>query len=60
MIVRGRIRYNNSGAILFAIANDISRIEPRAVPLNAIRDPNFTGGLSVSDYLDRFRDGAFG
>jgi hypothetical protein len=60
VIVRGRIRYNNSSAILFAIANDISRVESRAVPLSAIRDPGFTGGLSVSDYLDRFRDGAFG
>lgn len=60
VIVRGRIRYNNSGAVLFVIATDISRIETRSVSLNAIRDTEFTGGLSVGDYLDRFRDGAFG
>ena len=60
VMVRGRIRYNANRSILFAVADDISRIETKAVPLTAIRDPSFTSGLSVSEYLDRFREGVLG
>lgn len=60
VVVRGRIRYNANRSILYAIADDISRIETKAVPLTAIRDASFTSGLSTSEYLDRFREGVLG
>lgn len=55
--VRGRIRYNVNRSVLYALANDITRIETKAIPLTAIHDEAFTSGLSSSEYLDRFRDG---
>ncbi len=60
VIIRGTIKYNEDGEIQYVLANDIRRIDPRDISLEAIKDPHFTGGLSVVDYLDRFRDGALG
>jgi hypothetical protein len=60
VIVRGKIRYDKSGDIAFVVAFDLMRIETRNVPLSAIKDSDFTGGLSISEYLDRFREGALG
>lgn len=57
---RGRIKYDANGAIEYILANDVQRIEERQVPLESIRDPDFTGGLSIVEYLDRFRDGSLG
>ena len=56
-LVRGRIRYNSESEISSVVAADIRRIDPRPVSLDEIKDQNFTGGLSIGDYLDRFRDG---
>ncbi|WP_338826688.1 hypothetical protein [Bradyrhizobium sp. 27S5] len=58
--VRGRIRYTPSRAISFVVAEDIGRIETKAVPLTTIRDADFTGGLSINEYLERFREGVVG
>lgn len=60
VIVRGRIKYNKDSKIDYVIASDVRRIDDREVSLEAIRDPSFTGGLSIVDYLDRFRDGKLG
>ncbi len=60
VMVRGRIRYNSSGAIQAVIASDVTRVEPRSVPLSAIRDPEFTRGLTTNEYLDKFREGLLG
>lgn len=60
VIVRGRIKYRTDGILDYVLANDIRRIEEPNVPLEAIADPAFTGGLSISDYLDRFREGTLG
>lgn len=60
VIVRGRIRYGSNRAITQVLAEDIGHIDPKAVPLTAIRDAEFTSGLSTSEYLDRFREGALG
>jgi len=57
VVVRGKIRYNSAGNISSVTAADISRIEPRNVPLASIRDAKFTSGLSTGEYLQRFRDG---
>ena len=60
VIVRGRIKYREDGEIDYVIASDIRRIDPPEVTLESIRDSEFTGGLSVAEYLDRFRDGTLG
>lgn len=60
VIVRGRIKYADDGSISYVLAHDIQRIDARDVSLDSIKDPDFTGGLSVGEYLDRFRDGALG
>jgi hypothetical protein len=58
--VRGRIKYGEDGGILYVLATDIRRIDDKETSLEAIKDQNFTGGLSVAEYLDRFREGSFG
>jgi len=60
VIVHGRIEYDVDGEIDYVRADDIMRIEEREIPLTAIRDPSFTGGLSIGDYLERFREGTLG
>jgi hypothetical protein len=60
VIVRGRIYYNAENAISYGFATDIQKIEDRQVSLEQIKDRDFTGGLSVIEYLDRFRDGSLG
>lgn len=60
VMIRGRIKYDEDSDIISVLATDIRRIEPPAVSLEAIKDTGFTGGLSVAEYLDRFRDGALG
>jgi hypothetical protein len=60
VMVSGRIRYDKSGQISLVNALDVQRIESRSVNASAIRDNNFTSGLSTSEYLDKFRDGALG
>lgn len=60
VMVRGRIRYDENGQFVSVLASDIRKLEPPHVTLSDIRDPNFTGGLSTAEYLDRFRDGALG
>jgi hypothetical protein len=57
---RGLIKYGEGGGILYMLANDVRRIEEKEVSLELIKDPNFTGGLSIAEYLDRFRDGTLG
>ena len=56
VIVSGRIKYDKGGDILYVVANDIRRIDFRDVSLEAIKDPAFTGGLPIGEYLDRFKD----
>jgi hypothetical protein len=60
VIARGRVRYGKDGEILYILANDIRRIDSRDVPLEELKDPHFTGGLPIVEYLDRFRDGTLG
>lgn len=60
VIVRGRLRYDEDGDLEVVLATDIRRIDAQKVSLEAIRDPNFTSGLSVIEYLNRFRDGTLG
>lgn len=60
VIVRGRLRYDEAGALSYVLATDIEKLEPKAISVDAIVDRDFSSGLSVVDYLDRFRDGSLG
>lgn len=60
VLVKGKILYGTDGKIARVEANSVRRIEPEVVLEDAIVDKEFTGGLSVSEYLERFRDGKLG
>lgn len=60
VVVRGRIIYGTDGKISRVVASHVRRVDPKEVREAAIADRDFTGGLPVSEYLERFRDGKFG
>lgn len=60
VLVKGKIYYGNGGRIARVIAASVRRVEVIEVPDDAIVDKDFTGGLSSSEYLERFRDGKLG
>jgi len=57
---RGIICYNSNGELLHLEARDVQLADVPKVRLDEVRDRNFTGGLSVSEYLNRLRDGDLG
>lgn len=57
---RGKIYYNTDGDVLHVEARDVRLSDVRKVSIDEVRDPNFTGGLSVSEYLNRLREGTLG
>lgn len=57
---RGKIYYSVSGDILRVEATDVQLSEVPRVTVDEVRDRNFTGGLSVSEYLNRLREGELG
>lgn len=60
VIVRGRLKYAPDGGIDYVLATDIQRLDAEEVPTSALADRTFTNGLSVVEYLDKFRDGTLG
>lgn len=60
VVVRGRILYGTDGKITRVEATSVRRIDPRYVSEEQIADKDFTGGLSVTEYLERLRDGSLG
>lgn len=61
VVVRGKLNYRGDGILNFVYANDINLMAPPPpVNLDKLRDPEFTGGLSIADYLERFREGNIG
>lgn len=58
--VSGRINYNKNGKPTFVEATRIEHREEVYVSLEEVRDPTFTGGLSVDEYLDHLREGNLG
>lgn len=60
VVVTGKIRYDENGKIVLLEATDVRKVESRRVSLKQIRDPDFTSGLSVADYLNRLREGTLG
>jgi hypothetical protein len=57
---RGKILYDRNGGILHVGAHDVQLTEVPRVTLDEVRDPHFTGGLSVSEYMNRLREGTLG
>jgi hypothetical protein len=57
--VRGMILYNAFG-IMRVEASAITQAPETRKPLPKLADPNFTGGLSATEYLERFRAGEIG
>ena len=60
VVVRGKISYGTDGKISRVVATNIRLVESKAVSESEIADKDFTGGLPVFEYLDRFRDGKLG
>lgn len=60
VIVKGIIHYDSAGAISQLFASSIERVIPKHVRPSQLSDPNFTGGLSISEYLEKFREGELG
>ncbi|MEO5669472.1 MAG: hypothetical protein ABIR26_02170, partial [Ramlibacter sp.] len=60
VLVKGKILYGADGKIARVIASRVTPIVSEAVEVDAIVDKQFTGGLSASEYLEKFRDGKLG
>lgn len=61
VVVRGKLNYRSDGVLNFVFANDINlMVPPPEVNLDKLRDTEFTGGLSIADYLEQFREGNIG
>lgn len=58
--IRGIVNFDKDGNIFRVFDGRISFIEPAQVDLSDVRDENFTEGYSVTEYLDRLREGDFG
>jgi hypothetical protein len=57
---RGKIIFNSTGDMLHVEAVDVQLSDIERVALDDVRDRSFTDGLTVSEYLERFREGDLG
>jgi hypothetical protein len=60
ILARGKIYYSMAGDILRIEATGVQLVDVPRVTLDEVRDRNFTGGLRVSEYLNRLREGDLG
>ncbi|CAA2101852.1 hypothetical protein MBUL_01387 [Methylobacterium bullatum] len=51
VLLSGEITYGRSGEISHIFADHIERIDPGPVKYEDVADPDYTGGLSVSDFI---------
>lgn len=58
--IRGLINYDANGKIVRVFNSRIEYIDPKEVSTNDLRDPEFTGGLSAYEYLDKLRENELG
>jgi hypothetical protein len=58
--VKGDIYYRPSGAIARVEASDVVPMKGAGKELPSLHDPEFTGGLSAAEYLEKFRAGEIG
>ncbi len=56
ILVRGIISYTDGGSISRVQASSVTLIDPTNVSIDDIRDPDFTGGMGPSEYLDNLRE----
>lgn len=60
VLVEGVLIYDTGGSLSRVFADTVQVIETREVSTEALRDAEFTHGLSAADYLERFREGTLG
>lgn len=60
VILRGQIEYESIGVISKITVSQVQRVESSTVNLKDIQDEDFTDGLSVLEYLEKFREGELG
>ncbi len=60
VVVRGAILYNTDGKISRIEASSVRRVVTTEVSDEQLSDKEFTGGLTVTEYLERLRDGTLG
>jgi hypothetical protein len=60
VVVSGRVCHDSSGIVTRVRATSVRTLQPRTMTVHDIRDPDFTGGLSIKDYLDHLREGDIG
>lgn len=58
--VRGKIVFDQQGNVVRVYAKSITQITPRTMTLRDIEDVNFTGEHSISEYIDKLREGTLG
>jgi hypothetical protein len=58
--VRGRIVFDADGQVSRVYANTITPLTPRTMTLRDIEDRDFTGEVSIADYVERLREGSLG
>jgi hypothetical protein len=58
--VRGKIAFDQQGNIIRVYARSITPITPRTMTLRDIEDKDFTGGLTITEYIEKLREGALG
>lgn len=58
--VRGTLNYDNAGKVIRVVDGSVAFIDVGTVDLDKVADRGFTGGYSVSEYLDRLQENEFG
>lgn len=58
--VSGALNYGDNGEVLRVLNGRVTYIETDPVDLDRLEDQDFTEGYSVSEYLDRLREGELG
>lgn len=58
--IRGRLHHTSAGPIERIVATTVEMMPEREIDPRALRDASFTSGLSVEEYLKRFREGEIG
>ncbi len=51
--IAGLCHYDKVGTLTLVEVEEITRHQSRDVPISALRDPNFSGGLTSQEHLDR-------
>lgn len=60
VLVRGLIRYDQTGKISRIFDSKLELVPAKSVSVDEIRNRDFTSGLRPSEYLDKLREGGLG